>query len=698
MTKIYIENNLLDINAQLSNQITYAIDDIRNIDSKATPFTKTIVLPGTAKNNNLLGNIFEFNNSNDTNNISANVGYNFNAARTAKCRIDIDGMTLIKGTFRLLEIIIDGKNIEYECSILGELGGFVTKLGAAKLEDLDFSAYDHPWGNNIVSSWDNVGGSGYVYPIIDYGNVGLDASNVLGGKHGFTQNAFKPALYVKEYIDKIFTAAEYTYQCDLFNTTRFKNLIVPFNRAKMTLKTNNLVDGQRGIANAYNVIDNTTIGIQIVKQNLFDTLYPLFTTTDSGLFTYVGEQTISFKLFWELNFAINVTYGSGKFIKFHLYKNGAAVNTITRTSGTTYTWSQVIDDGYPITLAKNDTVSLRIETNITLTAGQYIKYNDGYFLIQSAIPQTVEYLGNETVIMNEMLPKNILQKDFFTSIIKLFNLYVDEDRFNDKHLIIKPYVDYYLNNVEDWTLKIDRSKPIKVKPMSELNSRYYSFKFKNDSDYYNDLYQKAYNEGYGELVYDSAFEFAKETAKLELIFSPTPLVGYIGEDKVISTILKRSGNAAPYTEERIDSNIRILQYKKITGVSSWNLRNTTNTSTLASSTVYPYAGHLNSPDAPSNDIHFGVPKELYFTLLAGGLNVNQFNVYYSPYMAEITDKDSKLLTCEVKLNDVDVFNLDFSKYYFIDGGLYRLTKLIDYTPNSNETTKAEFLKLINKVY
>lgn len=697
MTKIYIEDNLLDINAQLSNQITYAIDDIRNIDSKATPFTKTIVLPGTAKNNNLLGNIFEFNNSNDTNNTGANVGYNFNAARVAKCRIDIDEMTLIKGTFRLLEIIIDGKNVEYECSVLGELGGFVTKLGASKLEDLDFSEYNHLWGENIVPSWDNSGGSGIVYPLIDYGNVGLTSANVLGGKHGWTQNAFKPALYVKEYIDKMFLAAGYTYECSLFNTTRFKNLIVPFNRAKMTFKTNNFIDSQRGFANAYNVLDSTHSGVQTILQNQ-TTIYPLFSTSDNGVFTYLGENTISFNLFWELNFAINVTYGSGKYIKFYLYKNGTAVNTRTITSGTTYTWTQIIDDGYGISLAKNDTVSLRVETNITLSFGQYVRYNDGYFQVQSAIAQDVEYLGNEMILINELIPKNILQKDFFTSIIKLFNLYVDEDRFNDKHLIIKPYVDYYLNNIEDWTLKIDRSKPIKVKPMSELNSRYYSFKFKNDSDYYNDLYQKKYNQGYGELIYDSTFEFAKETAKLELVFSPTPLVGYIGEAKVYSTIFKRTGNASPYTEERIDSNIRILQYKKITGVSSWNFRNTTNTSTLASPTVYPYAGHLNDPDAPSNDIHFGVPKELYFTLFTGGLNVNQFNVYYSPYMAEITDKDSKLLTCEVKLNDVDVFNLDFSKYYFIDGGLYRLTKLIDYTPNSNETTKAEFLKLINKVY
>jgi hypothetical protein len=697
MTKIYIEDNLLDINAQLSNQITYAIDDIRNIDSKATPFTKTIVLPGTAKNNNLLGNIFELNNSNDTNNTNANVGYNFNAARTAKCRIDIDGMTLIKGTFRLLEIIIDGSNIEYECSVLGELGGFVTKLGAAKLEDLDFSAYNHVWDANIVSSWDNAGGSGYVYPLIDYGNVGLTTGNILGGKHGFTQNAFRPALFVKEYIDKIFAAVGYTYECSLFNTTRFKNLIVPFNRAKMTFKTTNLIDAKR--TTTYSVVSRFTSSNEVVLQQS-KTMYQVFTTTDNGTWTYIGEPTINFLLFWDMNFTIDMPYASGKFIDFNLYKNNTLIATQRKTSGTTFRWTQVTPTGYSLSLAKNDNFSLRIETNMVLNpADTYtIKYTTGTFKTQSEIAQTVEYLGSETILINELIPKNILQKDFFTSIIKLFNLYIDEDRFNDKHLIIKPYVDYYLNNVEDWTLKVDRSKPIKVKPMSELNSRYYSFKFKNDSDYYNDLYQKAYNQGYGELIYDSTFEFAKETAKLELIFSPTPLVGYVGEDKVISTIFKRSGNSAPYTEERIDSNIRILQYKKITGVSSWNLRNISNTSTLASPTVYPYAGHLDSPDVPSNDIQFGVPKELYFSLLTGGLNVNQFNVYYSPYMAEITDKDSKLLTCEVKLNDVDVFNLDFAKYYFIDGGLYRLTKLIDYTPNSNETTKAEFLKLINKVY
>ena len=51
MTRIFIEGLELDIDKGLTNRITYAIDDLNNLDSKSTAFTKTIVLPGTANNN-----------------------------------------------------------------------------------------------------------------------------------------------------------------------------------------------------------------------------------------------------------------------------------------------------------------------------------------------------------------------------------------------------------------------------------------------------------------------------------------------------------------------------------------------------------------------------------------------------------------------------------------------------------------------
>lgn len=119
---------------------------------------------------------------------------------------------------------------------------------------------------------------------------------------------------------------------------------------------------------------------------------------------------------------------------------------------------------------------------------------------------------------------------------------------------------------------------------------------------------------------------------------------------------------------------------------------------LGSYTDYPYAGHLDDPDAPNADINFGVPSELYFTLATGNLTNNLFNTYYSPYMAEIVDKDSRLVTCYVKLNEIDIFNLDFSKFIYIDGGLYRLIKVVDFVAGGYDNTKVELLRVIKTLY
>jgi hypothetical protein len=207
MTRIFIEGYELDLTQGLSNQITYAIDDLQNLDSKSTAFTKTIVLPGTANNNKLLGNIFEFNNANFYEESDQNVLANFNASVRANARIEVDGLQIMKGTLRLLEIIhVDGA-IEYECAIFGELGGFISALGNLRLQDLDFSDYNHNYtSDNITASWEASGsrgtnnsaayGSGYYYPLIDYG---ADSTN----KVDFKLNAFRPSFFVKEYIDKM---------------------------------------------------------------------------------------------------------------------------------------------------------------------------------------------------------------------------------------------------------------------------------------------------------------------------------------------------------------------------------------------------------------------------------------------------------------------------------------------------------------
>ena len=215
MIRLFIEDKELDVNQGFSNQITYAIDDLQNLDSKATAFSKTIVLPGTANNNRLLGNIFEFGSANFTVDGAANVGYNFNASRSAKMKMEYNGVQVIKGTLRLLEIIIDDGIIEYEIALFGELGGFFAKLGNRRIEDLDFSAYNHTYNHTqIVHSWENLQyGKGYYYPLIDYGNVSTDKQN-------YDYRAFRPGLFVGEIFDKIITGNGYTWESEFFKTNR----------------------------------------------------------------------------------------------------------------------------------------------------------------------------------------------------------------------------------------------------------------------------------------------------------------------------------------------------------------------------------------------------------------------------------------------------------------------------------------------
>ena len=145
----------------------------------------------------------------------------------------------------------------------------------------------------------------------------------------------------------------------------------------------------------------------------------------------------------------------------------------------------------------------------------------------------------------------------------------------------------------------------------------------------------------------------------------------------------------------MDSVIRILLAKKVTSVTSWAIKN--GATTLASYTAYGYAGHVDDPKNPQEDISWGSPRELFFSA-SSYTAANLFNGYWSEYIAEITDKDSKLLTCSVKLNEVDIYNLDFSKLIYIDGSLWRLNKVLDYNPMDFNTTKVELLKVIELNY
>jgi hypothetical protein len=762
--RLIVENMELDLSEEFSNSISYAIDDIRNIDSKSTPaFTKTGILPGTARNNAALGNIFDFNSANFTVDGDRNIGYNFNAAKSASCVMYIDGFQVIKGVFRLLEIIIDGKNIDYEFQIVGELGGLIAKLGNKRLQDLDFSEYNETFSvANIKQSWEEfilktyncvfnaanktitisfnsrlryfkVGntvtilattsnngtytitsiafggnifnrttiltvaetlvnetglatilynkpyGSGVYYPLIDYGNVSQN-------KKDFQYTAFRPGLFLREYVDKILTNAGYTWESNFFNSNFFKRLLIPNNgKGLFDTSATSYIDGETNqVYNLSNVFAQIPIAFPGATLNNFTA------NGSNTVFTYTNPAPTNTKL------KINLR---GKYKKVLPLTNAKLFFTIG-VDTYEYDFAQSVNEtSFDLNLEYtgkfNNTNTFALSALFYgFTETGYLIFDSISIILEKDPPGFVELPIGSQVTINNTIPKGIFQKDLIATVLKMFNLMVNEDKLKEKHLKIEPDPDFYLTDVEDWSMKIDRSKPIRIKPMSELNARYYQFNFKQDNDFYNEQYRKKYNEGYGDRIFDSQYEFAKQTDKLELIFSGTILYGTQGEDKVYPAIYKKSGNEG--FEDTIEHNIRIMQAKKIEGVSNWNILN--GGTVVDTLDYYGYAGHLNDPDAPSSDVHFGAPKELFFSLTTGDLSANLFNAYYSPYMAEITDKDSRLMTADFKLSATDIYNLDFSKPKWIDGGLWKLKKVIDWNTNGNELTRCELIKVINLVY
>lgn len=715
VSEILVEGSRLDLFDDIGAELNYAIDDIKDFSARNTNYSKTITLPGNANNNKVFGHIYNFASANNygvSNPTLPNVGYNFDPTKQADCKIFVNKIQVFKGVIRLMEIRISNGAIEYECVVFGELGGFASAIGNSLIEDMDnFNVYNQYWtAEHVVASWDPSGavasGIGVVYPLIDYGKCKADGNE-------YHLDAFRPAFHVYEIIDSIIKNSGYTYESAFIETPYFKSLIIPNNKAILEQLRQDLLE-------VYNSLPITTTASNIEFNTLSN--LTLFTTTTNQTFTFTGSNGTlgKFRVLGEFTMTTSGTFD------VTVYQNSTALYTETFTpnvANQTYAVDWLID----ATLTSNDVISIQVNFTGDMEYGQ-VNTNITFSFVAD-YPQAAPATLNAMLNMKNLLPKGIQQKDFFASICRLFNLYVFEDKDIEKHLLIEPYIEFYLTGAGflkindlgelllhgepgdltgllllsdptadsvDWSNKVDYSKEVVITPMSEMNARYFEFKYKEDDDYYNETYFKKYNQTYADRREDSKYQFAEDSQDVEVIFSPSVLVARSGDDKLCASIFKLEDGDV---EVPTDHNIRIMQYAYVEDVDSWKIKNPNpSTGNLHTGTTYGYAGHLDNPVIPTNDLNFGIPSQVYFTLLNQYPTTNLFTAFWGDYIAEITDKDSKLLSCYLYLTIEDIYSLNFARLIYINGALWRLNKIIDFNPTVPKTTKVELLRVIELTY
>jgi len=201
--------------------------DIENPSVRNSDFSKSIRIPESPEVNKIFEHIFKLDIALQT----------FNPNLKTPYELIGDGVTLIKGYCQLNQVIeVDGL-LRYVITASGAINDLYKSIGESLLTDLDFSSLNHTWNEtNIVASWTPTLGQGFVYPMIDYG-VKISQSI-------WKVEDFKPALFVKEYIDKIFAAAGFTFTSTFFDSTRFKSLIIPQSSDIVRLSDTSIQDRQ----------------------------------------------------------------------------------------------------------------------------------------------------------------------------------------------------------------------------------------------------------------------------------------------------------------------------------------------------------------------------------------------------------------------------------------------------------------------
>jgi hypothetical protein len=702
--------------------LTYQISDVRTPEKRSGSKSRSFRIPATQEVNQFFENIFEVN-------VSLS---KFNPTKKVTAIYYVDERVNMDGYLRMVEIVKkDTNEVYYECILIGETAGFFNVIAGKYLTDLDFSEINHILSYSAISgSWANTSGATWTstnasraYPLIDWGD---NKSNLTS----LSPKNFRLCLFARDILLKMFIAAGYTWESTFLDSDLFKRLVVTPTKGialdSTTIANNKFLAVANGSEKVYNGVSLTYNTGLLTYTNLSFTNINFQTETydTGGIF---ATPTLTPATTNQYNTVTNIG------IKVVVYRDTGAgavdqSGTIAGLSGSfgisILKGSSVIAGGSinvaNITFGSSGTnyVSVNLPNTVLASGQNYVVKIQAYNIqmltssgsatwtmdvtILNGSNYSTEFTSNQaydgiTVNANNAIPENIKQTDFFSSLIRLFNLYVQVDKNDSKKLIVEPREDFYLTTPKNWRYKFDPSIEEVSIPLGEFDTTKYIYTYKQDQDFYNKWHLETFKEVYGQHEEIVTNDFIYKENKTELIFSPTPYAKSPYSNIITGTIVQKNNGVT--TE--INPNIRLLYYKQQTLVNAQIAFTYAYPSAGAATiTSIPLGGHTDNPYNPTLDLNFGLPNLPYVYPNQYWTTNNAYNKYYSRYINQITDKNSKIVIAYFNLTPQDIATFDFRYPIFYinnknEQAYYLVNKIVDYNPLSNQSTKVELLKLTN---
>lgn len=736
--ELYINNILVDLNDKIPFPLTFAISDIKNLSARKGNNSKTISLPGTPTNVQLMANVFS---------LSATLGapitfMNYDPSVKASAKYYHNGVLEFNGVCQVQECIQQDGNWTFNIVLISETIDYIGRLKDIKINAMDWNEYNHQfikanqeetWNGFIQSNGVSTAnadatdwfGLGYYYGLIDYGYQRLTEST-------FAVDQIVPQVFCYDILLRAFNAAGITWQSTFFESQRFKRLLMAYPGGVLP----QITPEQAALDSAFTTENNDASGFvmeatsatgnfwinNFTSFNIYDgtivadpssqiqTASPLvFVPSSEGIFAvrYQGDHEITISTNAGLILWGNYT------VSLVVRKNGLNDTTTQITSGsitTPVTTSITIPYSFDIAPLVNLTFSDVLDARLRLdfTDGQIAGLGNITVKIESITAsldvekQPQALTAGSTLNLSTILPA-MTADVFFKGLVSMFNLYVKPNDTDPTIMEIEPLIDFYegTDTALDWTKKIDRSQPVKITPTINFAAKEYAFTFEKDDDYWSKRYADDTLTEYGNNSVSSGTAFSQNKTETKLPFSQKPLVrlpdgeGFtdlimpcVYQQKIESngTINKVEKTAKPFIVQLIKGDPGTLQEGAWTYIDEYD--------DPTAETSYPYVGHLDSILDPTFDLNWGVPLYIFYQTGDATLyTTNNLYGYHETFIREIVSKFGKQLTAKVMLHSNDIGGLNFKKLINIDGVIFRLQKVSNYDSGKYTSTESEFIRL-----
>ena len=735
--ELYINSRLVDIDQSIPFPLTFNISDIKDLSSRKGNKSKTITLPGTRVNHQLMTSVFLLTATEKISTTTSGI-VNFDPSIKATCQYYNNGLLEFNGIAQLMECKLNNGTWSFEITMVSDTIDYIAQLKKVKVNELDYSEYDHnltladqqeTWNGfnqiNGVSTAITTGGDwngeGYYYGLIDYGYSRPTPDT-------FAVDNIPLQAFVYGILKKIFDCAGITWSSNFLESQRFKRLLLAYYGGALPTITagDSLTDSATTTENnnAGGFIMNgtaTTPGQPIVwfpdatmldvydativtdpSSQILSTTPLKFRASSNGMFQvqYSGTHDVDFAtttaafLSCEYNVSLIVKKNNIVISTDPIY-NGV-LNLATMPIATV---SFAFNLTRSVNMLINDELTFEImlsRTNLNLLVTVWANYS---------VTQTVTSTGASLDIIKSqqaLTPGSAISVAsflpdmtcdvFLKGIITAFNLYLKPDANNPTILEIEPLADFYNGSDKalDWTYLVDKSKEIKVTPTINFASKDYNFLFEKEDDYWNTQYINAFIEQYGSFTLSSQSQYATDTTDMKLPFGQHPLALIDTTNLIVPRFYQVNfdefGNGQIVLKKGKSFIVQLGEMR----AGNWIHRNESGID--IPQTNYPYVGHLDDIDNPTFDFNFGVPEVVYYP--ATTYTSNNLFEYHETFIKEIVSRFGKMLTLYATI-DSDIINrLDFRNLINIDAVVYRLQKINDYDSGKGQSTLVELIRII----